>query len=317
MELFRVALRCTEEATIWKLSRYLSEAYAEWDGPGSAPELRWEIEPGDGTIRCTADRTACQPEQRAAVLRHAAAGLSAYIVDHWEEALLEGLIAKESGYEDEEERRRIAVLSRRLLEGTLHAEAPDPQAARRERELRIRRVKDELQPFLQRQRRIDLDGFVRFRLSAYRAALREVMQQAVDEWILDKQYHEFLELLRYFVSTQIAKTSVVHVLQEADGQFRLCNYELRPLDPPSASEAPASDLPGGQEHFELDVEDRIVSSLITVSPRQIVIHTERPEQQVIRTIRAIFGERVTVCGSCQTCRMAAHRRDPRRDPVPT
>ena len=42
----------------------------------------------------------------------------------------------------------------------------------------------------------------------------------------------------------------------------------------------------------MNMEDMIVSTLITVSPQQIVIHTRQPELPVMRTLETIFELRV-------------------------
>lgn len=52
---------------------------------------------------------------------------------------------------------------------------------------------------------------------------------------------------------------------------------------------------------EINFEDMIISTLITVSPQQIYIHTREPELQVIKTIKQIFENRVELCGYCRLC----------------
>ena len=52
---------------------------------------------------------------------------------------------------------------------------------------------------------------------------------------------------------------------------------------------------------EMNMEDMIVSTLITVSPQQIVIHTRQPELPVMRTLETIFEQRVRLCCACSQC----------------
>ncbi|MNR22529.1 YtxC-like family protein [compost metagenome] len=49
---------------------------------------------------------------------------------------------------------------------------------------------------------------------------------------------------------------------------------------------------------EMNMEDMIVSTLITVSPEQIVIHTRYPDQPIMRTLETIFEHRVKLCTDC-------------------
>ena len=53
---------------------------------------------------------------------------------------------------------------------------------------------------------------------------------------------------------------------------------------------------------EMNMEDMIVSTLITISPEQIVIHTRQPELPVMRTLETIFELRVQLCSDCGHCR---------------
>ena len=52
---------------------------------------------------------------------------------------------------------------------------------------------------------------------------------------------------------------------------------------------------------EMNIEDMVISSLISVSPKQITVHTRQPELQVIRTIETIFDGKVNVCVQCSSC----------------
>jgi hypothetical protein len=52
---------------------------------------------------------------------------------------------------------------------------------------------------------------------------------------------------------------------------------------------------------EMNIEDMVISSLISVSPKHITIHTRQPDMQVIRTIETIFDQRVTICERCVSC----------------
>ncbi len=127
---------------------------------------------------------------------------------------------------------------------------------------------------------------------------------------MEKQYQDFISLLRYFVGMQDTKTSVVHLFQMDDGQFQLCNSQLLPLEYRHSDRIVADML-----EAEMNVEDRVVSSLIAASPRQILIHTRCSDQQVIRTIESIFGDRVQVCSGCGNCSRFFEQMDAAASPM--
>ena len=53
-----------------------------------------------------------------------------------------------------------------------------------------------------------------FRLQSYEQELREMAEYAVDEFMLDQQYEEFVSLLKYFVYFQEPKMPLVHVIHK-------------------------------------------------------------------------------------------------------
>lgn len=144
---------------------------------------------------------------------------------------------------------------------------------------------------------IHVDGMIRFRLQSYLNDLREVIDYAVDEFVMDKQYQEFITLLKYFVFVQETKIEKVHLLHRGNYEFMLLDEHLVPLETKQMEGVVLEML----DH-DLNYEDMIVSTLITVSPQTLYIHTAEREMQVIRTIKQIFDERAVLCNdSCTIC----------------
>lgn len=52
MELFTVCLLPSNEQEVWKLSRYLSEAFAPLHMAAGSDVLKWDIDAGQGRISC-------------------------------------------------------------------------------------------------------------------------------------------------------------------------------------------------------------------------------------------------------------------------
>ncbi|MOA34458.1 YtxC-like family protein [compost metagenome] len=115
--------------------------------------------------------------------------------------------------------------------------------------------------------------------------------------MLDKQYQEFISLLKYFVCLQDTKVAMVHLLHKGGHDFMLYDESFKPLNP----NPPSDKLVAEMLETEMNIEDMVISSLISVSPRHITVHTRQPDMQVIRTIETIFDQRVSVCESCASC----------------
>jgi hypothetical protein len=179
--------------------------------------------------------------------------------------------------------------------------APSPDSSGAEpgmrRGQRKRHIAAELLAYLQERPSLHLEGYITFRLDKYWEELAEAAEAAVDEFVMDRQYREFIGLLNEFVGLQQPKVSSVNLVLKADGGFALYDETFRPMDPADGGRVTADFT-----DEELNVEDMVVSCLIAVSPREITLHARDPELPVVRTIEAIFTGRVTVCAGCRSCR---------------
>jgi putative sporulation protein YtxC len=142
-----------------------------------------------------------------------------------------------------------------------------------------------------------VEGFVRFRLQEYIEELRVLVEVAIDECMLDRQYQEFISLLQYFVYMQESKTPSAHLIHKGGGDFLIFNdrfeaIELKELDATFKLEVLDKDI---------NFEDMIVSTLIAAAPATIHIHTREPELLIIKTISQIFEGRTTMCSYCLDC----------------
>jgi hypothetical protein len=170
-----------------------------------------------------------------------------------------------------------------------------PSRARRKRH-----IAEELLAYLQERPSLHLEGYITFRLDKYWEELAEAAEAAVDEFVTDRQYREFVGLLNEFVGRQQPRVSGVNLVLKADGGFALYDEAFRPMDP--AGNGRLADEFAGIAEEDLNVEDMVVSCLLAISPREITLHARDHELPVVRTIGAIFAGRVTLCAGCRSCR---------------
>lgn len=162
---------------------------------------------------------------------------------------------------------------------------------------RKHKITAELYAYLEEHTELNLEGFLRFRIQAYRDELRDVVEYAIDEFVMDRQYQEFISLLQYFVYIQEAKIPFVHLIHKGGSDFMLLNERMEIMDTHETDAVVTVEM----LEKEMNFEDMIISTLISVSPQQIYIHTREPELQVIKTIKQIFENRVELCGYCRLC----------------
>lgn len=141
-----------------------------------------------------------------------------------------------------------------------------------------------------------LDGFMRFRMQTYRKYLSKQMKEAVEEYTLEKEYKDFIQLLKYFVSVQTSKIPLVHLIHNGKRKFELIKEDGSPLEIKEMEGTLQDVLEQNYSH-----EDLIVSTLLTVAPEQIVLHSKHPDENVIKTLLQIFEGRILLCRGCSSC----------------
>jgi putative sporulation protein YtxC len=212
-----------------------------------------------------------------------------FIMDMEEGRMIREIIRKEYSYIDSHEIAKIEHYCNQLLHPM---EEMNADAGLR----RKVKVSAALKKYLQEYSEMNWQGFVAFRLKEYREDLREVVEYAIDEFLMEKQYQEFISLLKYFVYIQEAKMPEVHLMHRGGHDFDLLNEQMSPIDTSQFDTFRIELI-----DQDINLEDMVVSALITVSPEVIHLHTREPELQVIKTIMNIFEGRARLCTSCKAC----------------
>jgi len=212
--------------------------------------------------------------------------LADFLVDEWEQQVLKQMVAKDFGYFSSDEQRKILKLSDKILNGE------DLYALSRKVKLR-----ENIQDYLEQNRHINADGFLRFRMGAYLNDLRDSLSKAVDEYLVEKEYSEFIRLLRYFVEIQDPKLPLVHVIMRQNGTCQIYDENRKQLQHEYLENFEAGADP------EVSYEDLLISALITLAPESIILHTSSFEakQEMCDTIKSIFEGRVQECVKCDLC----------------
>lgn len=143
-----------------------------------------------------------------------------------------------------------------------------------------------------------VDGFIRFRLKDYVQELQESVERAVDDFMMEREYKEFIRLLKYFVDIQEPRVDQVHVVLSPSGVFKLLDESNQPINS-DYLEGFILDLADS----EINYEDLLISALITIAPSQIVLHFNEKAKlhNTLGTIENVFGNRVKNCAGCNLC----------------
>ncbi len=219
--------------------------------------------------------------------------LASWIVDCDQPRLLRRLIAVRYAYLDDSERESVfALVARRLAEGGAGGPGPGAGGAPAWRE----QVRGALLSYLLQHDTLVLEGFVRFRLKDYVADLAVAVDRAVDAFLMEREYREFIGLLRYFVNSRTDRPPLADCFLRADGGFAVEDEAGCPLPADGLEELDAGEAPAG-----VAMEDLLVSALISIAPRRVRLHGPGLSADALGSLREVFLGEVEVCGGCGRC----------------
>jgi putative sporulation protein YtxC len=227
------------------------------------------------------------------LILHVSNALADYIIKQYEERLIERVINSNYCYFNSTEKNEILKLTLKIIRNEDKSFLNSIYQVRR-RNVIVRKLLD----YFEGSNNLILDGFVNFRLKDYVKDLEEVVDKAVDDFLMEREYKEFIRLLKYFVDVQDPKLEMVHIIVGYDSKYVLLDENKREITNECIQEF-VSEITGG----EINYDDLLVSSLITLAPRKLVIHCagQFRNKELLETIKNVFYGRVQICGGCDIC----------------
>lgn len=224
---------------------------------------------------------------------HVSNALAELIIRQYEEKLIHRIINSNYCYFNQVERKEILRLAMKIVRNEEKNFLNNLFQMRR-RNLITRKLLE----YFENSNSVILDGFVNFRLKDYTHDLEEIVDKAVDDFLMEKEYKEFIRLLRYFVDIQEPKLSLVHVMITYDSKYSLVDETGREITNECIQEF-MNEVSGG----EINQDDLLVSSLITLAPKKIIIHSvgQFRNKDLLETIKNVFLGKVVLCNGCDLC----------------
>lgn len=145
---------------------------------------------------------------------------------------------------------------------------------------------------------LNLDGLVNFSLREYLREIRFAVDLAYEDLKSEKQYNDFIRLLKYFVETQPPKAVEVNIYLAENGAFHLWDEKGHVIEQ-DLIDLYLEDILTNDNNLD----DILISILITVAPRRIIFHSlgAVPDTEPARIIKRVFKERIMVCPGCDRC----------------
>lgn len=237
------------------------------------------------------------------VFKHyAAVGISNYIVDVLELNIIEKILQTNYYFLKSSEKKSIIEQLNICLDNEIYDESIDvPYKVNRKAKILYR-----LMDFLADNNNLNIEGFVNFRLRNYLEDIYEVIDRVVEEFVMEKEYNEFIKLLRYFVNIQESKIDLINIIVDKRGNYHFFDEENKVIDD-NYIRSLIDDLVDNN----LNNDDLLVSSLITIAPKKIIFHfaSNVKNTEIIETIKNIFDDRVYICNNCKICNVRKNIRE--------
>lgn len=135
---------------------------------------------------------------------------------------------------------------------------------------------------------LNINGFITFRAKNFLKDIESIIDNIIEKYMVDKEYVEFIKLMKYFVEIQECKTEKIIITVNED------NYTVKDSDNNDLYDSflQAIDSPINGDVKE---EDLIMSGLISSAPKYIEIHNKKncKNQDFLNVIEKVFGNKIT------------------------
>ena len=126
---------------------------------------------------------------------------------------------------------------------------------------------DKIKECIEENNEININGFITFRMRELRKDIEDVVDIVVERYMVEKEYKEFIRLLKYFVEIQECRVEEINLTALPSGGYIVTDGYGEDIFPTFLNEL--SDCKIG---IDANVEDIVISGLITNAPQKIVIH---------------------------------------------
>lgn len=143
---------------------------------------------------------------------------------------------------------------------------------------------------LEHNNKLYLKGVITFRLSDYIHKLQNQVDSAVNQYLIEKEYNEFVSLLKIYINTEPCKTDLVHLIYNnnspvlLDKNKKIIKTDSNILNAKYLSDITFSDC------------DIALNTLLNLIPKKIYLHLiDNKIDEFITTLKLIFENRIILC----------------------
>ena len=128
--------------------------------------------------------------------------LSCLVIDELEESFLKMILLKNYFYFNSTEIKHILELCYEIFSDDFNTYF----------DKKYNLLIESFENYLMANKSIILTGFINFRIKSYMEILENVVDEAVNTFVVEKEYMEFISLLKMYINSQTSNCDVVHLI---------------------------------------------------------------------------------------------------------
>ncbi len=217
--------------------------------------------------------------------------ISSCIIDNYEKSILKHILSNNYFYFSEIEQSKILnICIESINSNTLNIYE---NLSCREKE-----IEKSLKEYLSMNKSLILTGFINFRIGNYIKILDLVLDNSVNKFVVDREYTEFINLLKAYVNSKEYGLNVIHLIYTKQESILLDEFkDTINLENTVLNAKYISDI-------SFSSNDYALNNLLTLLPKTIYIHlVDSYEDEFINTLKLIFGNRICICKDCDICKL--------------
>ena len=211
------------------------------------------------------------------------------VIDYFEHDFIENILSNNYFYFDNTELAKILELCNENI-------CDDDEFSFTNRQIILF---DTFYEYITKHHSIVITCFINFRLKDYKNLLENLIDFSVNEFIIEREYLEFVTLLRLYVNSQIPSPIVVHLVAFGDNIILLDEHlEIIDVNKNALKAKYLSDV-------SFSNNDYVLNTLLNLLPKTIHLHlvSSSTNLDFINTLQLIFENRTKICTDCNICNL--------------
>jgi putative sporulation protein YtxC len=150
---------------------------------------------------------------------------------------------------------------------------------------------------IKENKEININGFITFRMNSFLEELEDIVDKIIEGYMVEREYTEFIKLLKYFVEIQDSKIDEVNIIIQLDGRYKIQYNKGKDILELFLESISDTRIKGKD-----NMDDVLISGLIANAPKVIKIHSVEncKNKELIETIKGVFINKVIFCSESKS-----------------